>query len=443
MAYSKEIQEALKRGGIAIGDRITLGTERGLLMPSPGITASPNHIVLKLDNGYNIGIRYTGQAIKKSATSEPKEIKKEFNYENASHSHVTQSPKKKSISLLGAGGTIASRVDYSTGGVYADMTGEDLVALVPELGDIAHISFETVMEKMSEDIVPGDWKLLAEEAAKAANKSEGVVITHGTDTMHYTAAALSFMLDTPKPVVLTGAQRSSDRGSTDSVLNLICSAHTALSDIAEVGICMHATPSDDYCHFLRGTTARKMHSTMRDAFRPINDYPLARVYPDGKIEPKSKFKERTAGKAKADTKFEEKVALVKAYPGSDPGVIGYYLNKGYRGIVLEATALGHVPTDKSSKPWTPAVKNAVESGVPVVIATQCIYGTVNPNVYTNLRKVFYASGAIPAYTTTSETAFVKMGWVLAHAKGEKVRELMTTSLRGEINSRLEPDMFLY
>jgi len=443
MAYSKKIQEALRKANASIGDRIAVGSEEGLLMPSPGITASPDHIVLKLDNGYNIGLKYTGQAVKKSAKQEPRQIAKEFAYEEGSHAHVLQGKGNKTISLLGAGGTIASRVDYSTGGVYADMTGEDLAALVPELGDIAHINFETVMEKMSEDIAPSDWQLLAKEAAKALNKSDGVIITHGTDTMHYTSAALSFMLDTPKPLVLTGAQRSSDRGSTDSVLNLICSAHTSLSDIAEVGICMHATSSDDYCHFLRGTSARKMHSSMRNAFRPINSYPLAKVYPDGKIEPMAKYKKRTGGKAKADTKFEEKVALVKVYPGSDPDIIKYYLNRGYRGIVVEATALGHVPTDKSPKPWTPAIKEAVDSGVPVIITSQCIYGTVNPNVYTNLRKVFYSSGATPGYDMTAETAYVKLGWVLAHAKGEKAKELMTKNLKGEINSRLEPDMFLY
>ncbi len=442
MAYSKQIEAALKKARASVGDRISVGSEEGLLMPSPGITASPDHIVLKLDNGYNIGIKYEGQAIKKSAKPEPRLVKQEFSYENAGHAHVRQSPGKHTITLLGAGGTIASRVDYSTGGAYADMTGEDLAALVPELGEVAHIRFESAFEKMSEDMAPADWQLLAKEAAKELNQSEGVVITHGTDTMHYTAAALSFMLDTPKPVVLTGAQRSSDRGSTDSVLNLICSAHAALSDIAEVGICMHATSSDDYCHLLRGTKARKMHSSMRNAFRPINSYPLANIYPDGRIEPLSSFKKRSSGKAKADTKFDGRIALLKAYPGADPDIISHYVGRGYRGIVVEATALGHVPT-KSEKSWIPAVKAAVSSGVPVVVATQCIYGSVNPDVYTNLRILFHEAGATPAYDMTAETAYVKLGWVLAHAKGDKVKEMMAQNLKGEINPRLEPDMFLY
>ena len=439
MTYSKKIQEALRKAKAAIGDRISVGGEEGLLMPSPEITASPDHIVLKLGNGYNIGLKYAGQAIRKLASREPKRRAKASAYGGESPARASQ---EKTISLLGAGGTIASRVDYTTGGVYADMTAGELVELVPELGEIANIQFETVLEKMSEDIAPGDWQLLAKEAAKALNKSDGVVITHGTDTMHYTSAALSFMLDTPKPLVLTGAQRSSDRGSTDSALNMICSAHTALSDIAEVGICMHATFSDDYCYFLRGTKTRKMSSTVRPAFKPINDYPLAKIYPNGKIEPMAKYKKRTSGKAKADTKFEEKVALLKAYPGSQPDIIDYYVKKDYKGLVIEATALGHVPT-KSRNSWIPNIKSAVNSGIPIVVTTQCIYGTVNPNVYTNLRILFHEAGATPGYDMTSETAYVKLGWVLAHAKDEKAKKLMTTNLKGELNPRLEPDMFLY
>ena len=443
MAYSKKIQSAMNKAKVTLGDRISFGNEEGILMPSPEITASPDHVVLKLDSGYNIGVKYEGQSLFKSKTSEPKAIVKEVAYERGGHVHVKQRKGRKHVALLGAGGTIASKVDYSTGGVYADMTGEDLIALVPEVADIAHIDFQTVLEKMSEDFSPKDWQLLAKEAEKAANKTEGVIITQGTDTMHFTSAALSFMLDTPKPIIITGAQRSSDRGSADAVLNLTCSAYAALSDIAEVGICMHGSSSDDYCNFMLGTKVRKMHSTMRNAFRPINAYPLAKICSDGKIEPKSKFKKRSSGKVKSDTKFEECVALLKVYPGADPNVIDYYVKNGAKGIVLEATALGHVPTDKSEKPWTPVIKSAVDSGVPVIVASQCIYGTVNPNVYTNLRKVFYASGAIPAYDMTPETAYVKLGWVLAHAKGDKVREMMETNLRGEINSRLEPDMFLY
>ncbi|MCK4327607.1 MAG: Glu-tRNA(Gln) amidotransferase subunit GatD [Candidatus Diapherotrites archaeon] len=443
MAYSREIQGALKAAKAAVGDRIVVGSEEGLLMPSPEITASPDHIVLKLDNGYNIGIKYEGQTISKSSTPEPKRITKEYKYETGGHAKAKQSCKgKKHIALLGAGGTITSRVDYSTGAVYTDMTGDDLIALVPELGDIACIKTKTVLEKMSEDLDPLDWVDLAKATAKALDKAEGVIITQGTDTMHYTSAALSFMLNTTKPVIITGAQRSSDRGSADAVLNLTCSAYAALSDIAEVGTCMHATFSDDYCYFLRGTKVRKMSSTVRPAFKPINDYPLAKIYPDGKIEPISKFKKRGTGKTEVDTKFERHIALLKAYPGSDPKIIDYHVDSGAKGLVIEGTALGHVPT-KARKSWIPRIKSAVKSGVPIVVATQCIYGTVNPNVYTNLRILYHDAGAIPAYDMTAETAYVKLGWVLAHAKGDKVKELMTSNLKGELNPQLEPDMFLY
>ena len=442
MAYSKKIQEALGKAKAGIGDRVIVGPAEGLLMPSPEITASPDHIVLKLDNGYNIGVKYEGQTVTKSGKPEPKAIAKEYKYETTGHSKVKQASRTRSIALLGAGGTITSKVDYSTGAVNTKMTGEDLLALVPEVAGIAHIDFKTVLEVMSEDIGPSEWQLLAAEAAKAANSADGVIITHGTDTMHYTAAALSFMLDTPKPVIITGAQRSSDRGSTDSALNLVCSAHAALSDVAEVAICMHGSTSDDSCLLIRGTKARKMHSTMRNAFRPINDYPLAKVFPNGKIEATGTYRKRATGKAAADTKFEEKTALLKAYPGADPKIIDYYVGLGMRGLVIEGTALGHVPT-KSKNSWIPSIKAAVASGVPVVVATQCIYGTVNPDVYTNLRILYHDAGAIPAYDMTPETAYVKLGWVLAHAKGKDVAAMMATNLRGEINARIEPDMFLY
>ncbi|MFC2174630.1 Glu-tRNA(Gln) amidotransferase subunit GatD [archaeon] len=443
MSYSKEIKEALKAAKASVGDRIAVGGEEGLLMPSPEITASPDHVVLKLDNGYNIGIKYSGQSLAKSNSPEPKRIAKEYKYETGGHAKVKQSCKgKEKVSLLGAGGTITSRVDYSTGAVYTDMTGDDLLALVPELGDIACIRTKKVIDKMSEDFDPLDWAELAKATAKALEKAEGVVITHGTDTMHYTAAALSFMLNTPKPVILTGAQRSSDRGSADAVLNLTCSTYAALSNMAEVAICMHGNSSDDYCDLIRGTKARKMHSTMRNAFRPINDYPIARVYPNGKIEPKAKYWKRGTGKVEVDTKFERHVALLKAYPGADPKVIDFYVDNGAKGLVIEGTALGHVPT-KARKSWIPRIKSAVKSGVPVVVATQCVYGTVNPNVYSNLRILYHDAGAIPAQDMTAETAYVKLGWVLAHAKGDKVRELMAENLRGELNHNIEPDMFLY
>jgi glutamyl-tRNA(Gln) amidotransferase subunit D len=290
------------------------------------------------------------------------------------------------------------------------------------------------------------WQRLAKEVVKELNSGvAGVVITHGTDTMHYSSAALSFMLPgLPKPVVFTGAQRSTDRGSADSAMNLVCSVHAAKSDIAEVAVCMHAQPDDSYCLLNRGTKVRKMHSSMRNAFRPINDYPLAKIWPNGQIQLTNKRQRfRSAGRAKADTKFEPSVALVKAYPGSEPKLLDLLVEQGIKGIVIEGTGLGHVPT-LAKKSWIPSIKSAIKSGVPVVVAPQTLYGRVNPNVYSNLRTLYYEGGAIPGGDMLPETAYIKLGWVLGHTKSlEKVREMMLTNYAGEFNERLEPGMFLY
>jgi len=297
---------------------------------------------------------------------------------------------------------------------------------------------------MSEDLNYKDWQVLAELVAKELNKNKGVIITHGTDTLHYTSAALSFMLkNLSKPVVLTGSQRSSDRGSSDAFMNLICSAYAAVSNIAEVGVCMHGSTDDQYCHFIRGTKVRKLHATRRDAFRSINEMPLAKIWPDGKTDILNKnHKTRKDEKVVADVKFEPRVALLKAYPGSEPEILEILAKKGYKGFVIEGTGMGHVPTE-AEKSWIPVIKKLIKDGIPVVIAPQTLYGRINTDVYTNLRVLYHDAGAIPAEDMLPEVAYVKLGWVLGHTKDlEKVRELMLTNIVGEITARSEIEAFL-
>jgi glutamyl-tRNA(Gln) amidotransferase subunit D len=262
--------------------------------------------------------------------------------------------------------------------------------------------------------------------------------------MHFTAAALSFMLkNLSKPVVLTGSQRSSDRGSSDAFMNIICSAHAALSNIAEVGVCMHATTDDHYCYFIRGTKVRKMHTTRRDAFRSINEMPLAKIYPNGKIDVMNEnHKKRSDENVVADIKFEPRIALLKTYPGSEPEIMDFLVKKGYKGFVIEGTGLGHVPTF-AEKSWIPYIKKMIKDGIPVVVASQTIYGRINTNVYTNLRILYHDTKAIPAEDIMPEVAYVKLGFVLGHTKDlEKVRELMLTNMAGEITKRSEMETFL-
>ncbi|MCX6814974.1 MAG: Glu-tRNA(Gln) amidotransferase subunit GatD [Candidatus Aenigmarchaeota archaeon] len=452
--YAKKLQSILRKKKISTGERIAVEKENrkyeGLLMPRIEL-GDQESLVLKLDNGYNIGIRFgPGVKIEKSRTHEPEEVKEEEEYElgktKKRYLEVSFDPKKPPVCLVTTGGTISSRVDYRTGGVYAVSNPKELLHNVPELAEIVNIrEMVTPFTKMSEDMDCFDWRKIAEIAAKKLNSGDqGVVIGHGTDTLHFTAAALSFFLrNLSKPVVLVGSQRSSDRGSSDAGMNLICAARVAVSDIAEVGICMHGEPDDSYCLFLRGTKVRKMHTSRRDAFRPVNDLPLAKVWPDGrldKINPEQK--RRSEGKVELDIKFEPDIAILKAYPGSDPGVIDYYVRKGYKGFVIEGTGLGHVPTF-AKKSWISVIKKHSEQ-IPFVVAPQALYGRVNTDVYTNLRILYHEAKAIPGEDMLPETAYVKLGWVLGHTKNmEKVREMMLTNYAGEITPRSLPETYLY
>jgi len=426
--------------GIKIGDKVRLSkgvvVYEGILMPSAG-KREADSVVLKLPSGYNIGIVFGRGDTVERTPEQPKSAER--------RAAASFDKNKPQLTLIATGGTVASKIDYRTGGVSAAVDADSLLATVPELAKMANMKLVSPFMKMSEDMQSDDWKVLATEAANALNSgSEGVIITHGTDALGYTAAALSFMLKTPKPVVLTGSQKSIDRGSSDTAMNMICSAIAATSEMAEVGVCMHGTMNDDYCLFIRGTRVRKMNTVRRDAFRPVNDLPLAKIWPDGRIQRiHPEHARRGTGKALADTKFESKVALLKAYPGSDPSVMDFLVKKGIRGFVIEGMGLGHVPVN-TEKSWLPSVKAAVQSGIPVVVCSQTIYGRVNEHVYSNLRALFHDAHAIGGEDMLAETAYVKLGWVLGHTKSmDKAREMMLANCAGEISDRTLPDTFLY
>lgn len=415
-------------------------TYEGILMPRPGIFEK-DHTIIKLDNGYNIGI--DNKKIKKIEVIKKYEKKKE---EKRRLSHKNGLPN---VSILSFGGTISSRVDYKTGGVYADYTAEDFVAMLPELEGIANLKAEKVMGIMSEDMAPEDWQLMARRIAKELNDKEvdGVVVTQGTDTLHFSTAAMSFFLrNLSKPVVFTAAQRSIDRGSSDAFSNLLCAVHAASKfDGAAVATCLHGTIDDNYCILNRGTKVRKMHTSRRDAFRPINELPLAKVYENGKIEIlNSNYNKRNNEKVAVEDKFEQKTALVYVYPGMNPDVIDYYRAKKYKGVVLAATALGHVATVNPKYSLIAKIKELADNDIPVIISTQAIYGRVHPYVYTNLRRLSMELKCIFAEDMLPETAYVKLGWVLPQAHNiEEVKEMMLTNYAGEISERTDEKAFLY
>ena len=398
-------------------------------------------LMLRLDNGYSLGIKL-GKGTIIQVVGKTKKIK-------SPNIAVKQNKDLPSISVISTGGTITSSVDYKSGAVSPITKPEELLAKVPELTEIVNITkVSQPFAVFSEDMSPKEWQRLAKEVADELNKGNaGVIVTHGTDTLHYTAAALSFMLrHLSKPVAVVGGQRSSDRGSFDGALNLICGAHFAKSNIAEVAVVMHGTTEDNFCFVNRGTKVKKLHSSRRDAFRPVNELPLGRMWKDGTLEILNKnFNKRSDEKVIADTKFEEKVALIKFFPGADPNILNYFVSKGYKGIIIEATGLGQVATNPAAKnkSWLPAVKDAIKKKVFIGFTSQTIYGRVDPYVYSSARTLQDA-GVVFLEDMLSETAFVKLGWVLGHTtKQDEVKKFMLLNIAGEINYKLEPRGFLY
>lgn len=396
----------------------------GILLESP----DSKIILLKLDSGYNIGFN-------KKEVEEIKVIKKFKDKEKSLE--IKKDSKKPNIAMIVCGGTIASSYDPKKGGVSPLTSPEDLLRFYPEVFKVANIvSLEIPFTKWSNDMDFKDWQKISKLCKKYLddNNVKGIIVTQGTDTLHYTSSALSFFLrDLNKPVVLTYSQRSIDRASSDANLNLQCSALAAISDIAEVMVVGHASTNDDFCYAIPGTKVRKMHSSKRDAFKPINKKPFAKIFKD-RIEILSDYKHRKKIKPVLDSKFEEKVGVVKFYPGQDPSILDYYVKNKYKGIILEMVGLGQVAGKGSRNSWLKKLKEVIGKGLIVCAVPQTIYGRLNPLVYSDGRE-FMDTGIIYLEDMLSETAFVKLGWVLGH-KDWNVKEKMLENFSREINKRL-------
>ncbi len=414
------------------GDKIKVildgRTEQGTLLDSH----DRGVLLLKLENGYNIGL-------KKEDISNIKIIEKKK--EKKESEELKLSGKKPIIDFYLTGGTISSKLDPETGGVKWLIEDKELFAMYPGIFEVADIRVKTPFSKASENMFGKDWIKLAKLVGKSLNNPQvkGVIISHGTDFLHYTSSALSFMLGKlNKPVVLTYSQRSSDRGSSDAQLNLICSAHMALGDIAEVMLVGHASTNDNYCYALRGTKVRKMHTSRRDTFRPINCKPIAKIWQDGKIEMiDNNVNKRGKKKIDVDAVFDDRVALLKFYPGQNPNVLDFYRKKRYRGLVIEMSGLGHVLSEGKNN-WVPVLKKLIEKGMFVYAVPQTIYGRLDPFVYSPGRKlnkigVVYLKDILP------ETGLVKLGWVLGHPNWRgsvATARKMLENISGEFNPHL-------
>jgi len=398
----------------------------GILIPRSEI-GDENHIILKLKSGYNVGVRIdstaqvekVGAGVKPTFTPPPLPRQK------------TGLPK---VAIVSTGGTIASRVDYRTGGVRPALSASDLYSVVPELADIAVVDTEILFSVFSENITSKHWIETAKTVAKhIENGVAGVVVAHGTDTLGYSAAALSFALqDLPVPVIMVASQRSADRPSSDAATNLVGAVKAAANaPFAEVVVAMHETTSDTSIVFHRGTKVRKCHTSRRDTFKSINSSPLARMEDDTiSLLIKNYRKRDSARKLKLKPTFEKKVALVKFHPDLNPEIIDCYVEKGYRGIILEGTGLGHVGNYCLS-----AIQRAIEKDVIVGMTSQCIWGRLNMNVYDQGRDLL-AVGVVSLDDMLPETAFVKLRWVLGQTtKTEEAKRLLTKNVANELSPR--------
>ncbi|MFI5413971.1 MAG: Glu-tRNA(Gln) amidotransferase subunit GatD, partial [Candidatus Lutacidiplasmatales archaeon] len=340
-------------------------------------------------------------------------------------------PGPGGVALLTTGGTIASRVDYETGGVRPVKEEREILDFFPELESSGRVRIVPVFDRLSEDLVPDDWRVLAEKVvATFASGARGVVVAHGTDTLGFTAAALSFLLvDLPGPVVLVGAQRSPDRPSSDGSSNLRAAVEVAHdSRIGEVVVVMHGGPSDDRFAIHRGTWVRKMHSSRRDAFRSRNGAPLG-VVEGGKVLLHLPVRPPSKGPARMDGPIDTHAALLWFYPGLAPERASRFV-EGCRGVVLAGTGLGHVGADHL--PW---IRAATERGVVVAMTTQCLEGNVEPYVYSTGRELLRA-GVLYLGDLLPETAYAKMLWALGHAPDAAgVGRLLTQDRAGEYHDR--------
>ena len=423
--YEGKSLEFLKTNKISIGDYVKILadiTYSGIVMPRYE-HSDDKHIVLKLKSGYNIGLEISKiEKIKKNQSSEKivEKIEK-----------IKKNQKLPKILLLSTGGTIASKIDYRTGAVTPVLTAEELNSSIPELAKIANIDAKVLFSEYSENIMPEHWLKIAQTVNEYSNSDyTGIIIAHGTDTMHYTSSYLSFSLAGFQiPIVLVGSQRSSDRASSDAALNLIGAAKFLTEcETNGIYIAMHQDENDETvaCHI--GTRVRKNHTSKRGAFQTIGKDPAFLIVND-KIHNNMKDDFFTTNEYTPKIKINQKVALVKYYPGYDPTMLKNIIDAGYKAIVFEGTGLGHIGEN-----MYPMVKMANEKGIFMGMTSQCIDGRVRMTVYESGRDLLDL-GIIPLENMIPEIALVKAMWATGNTENrEKIKEIMLNKIASEFST---------
>ena len=423
--YEGNSLKFLKSNQITVGDSVKILSDitySGIIMPRYE-HRDDKHIVLKLKSGYNIGLEI--EKIKKVEKIEGLQKIKEKDEK------VEKIEGLQKILLLSTGGTIASKIDYRTGAVTPILTAEELNSSVPELAKIANIDTEVLFSEYSENIMPEHWLKIAEKINEYSKSDYlGIIIAHGTDTMHYTSSFLSFALaGFPIPIVLVGSQRSSDRASSDAALNLIGATKFIIENNTKgVYIVMHQDENDDTiaCHL--GTRVRKNHTSKRGAFQTIGDNP-AFIITENQIQENISKDFFKVNKFYPKINLDTKVALVKYHPGYDPKLLNQIIDNGYRGIIFEGTGLGHV-----GKIMYESIKKANEKGIFLGMTSQCIDGRVGMTVYESGRDLLDL-GIIPLENMIPEVALVKAMWAIGNSQNtEEVKKIMLQNIASELTN---------
>ncbi len=405
----------------------------GLLLPRSQHT-DDHYITIKVDTGYNLGILVDEQTT-------VKEVGYLKGHYELPHVDVKFRDEFPNVTLLGTGGTVASRLDYRTGAVLPAFTPDELFSAVPELISTVNLTPKTLYQILSENFKPKYWVKTAEAIAKEIESgADGIVIGHGTDTMCVTGCALSYFLrNLPIPVVLVGSQRSSDRPSSDGPRNILYAAKLAgYENFAEVTICMHGTPSDSYNLIHRSTRCRKMHSARRDTFRTLSDIPLGKIDDGGVTWLKDDIKPRSPIEDfYLDAKADERVGMLYFYPGMNPDLLDSMVDLDYHGVVIIGTGLAHVATD-----IYPALERCQEEEIPIIMVVEPLFGFAQLRVYETGRDML-SRGVIEGENMLPSAAYTKLIWTLGHTRNIKeVRELMLTNIAGEITKRESPRGFM-
>lgn len=333
----------------------------------------------------------------------------------------------KKVHIIGTGGTIASYVDYETGAVKPLKNAQDILYAQPELGGLGDISAEILFNKFSEDMEKSDWITLARSIHDKIREGIGIVVAHGTDTLSFASSAISFLIENPKaPIVFTASQRSSDRPSSDAYFNLLGAVKTATSDLGEVGVVMHSSTSDNELAIHSGVKVRKMHTSKRDAFRSINSDVLG--YVDKKLEVRWKaYKKINDSPMTFYERMSDRVSLLYFYPGMSNAMLDYALRDN-DGLIIAGTGLGHL-----SNGFLKDIKRLVSSGKIIGMTSQCLYGSVNMNVYSTGRNLLEA-GVIPLGDMLPEVAYTKLSFLLGNFGNQEARDSLNKNLRGELSA---------